>query len=431
MAQRWKDVPRRWKALAIVAALGVLAIAPIQLATVIPASATTALQPTDAGYIDLQMNSQGNSFTYVPLSGSNTIQSFRSVSCGYTPVSPSSGFNLMALSSAPSPGTKVGYLTSSSSRYGLGVNNSAVGEGTGKCTQINNYTNREVLDLSLQNAAGQDMSGKYIDYMELDIEAKFNATINIQLWKDGVQVGTEIISCTSSDCGPDSSDLDNFRVRVPASGTTLFDQVKLYATGPSGGAVTLEAGADGTLAYGAGDPDVNGLGETLGTKDSLFHIVQLGEGVLDCGGNNLATEGAAVTLTRNSGEGPAFNPDGTPCIPINYDLTRSGNTVDFIKDAAQDPNASFTVEVNAWDPEPTPEPGGAPIPPSTVFPPAGGESIVWCDGTAAEPTMPEGHYWCLIDIDAQLVPAPDGETGSWMQVNETVLLEGDARITRG
>ena len=107
-----------------------------------------------------------------------------------------------------------------------------------------------MLDLSLQNAAGQTMSGKYIDYMELDVEAKFNATINVELWKDGVQVGSENISCTSSDCGPDSSDGDNFRIRVPRRGTTLFDQVKLYATGPSGGAVTLEAGADGTLASG-------------------------------------------------------------------------------------------------------------------------------------------------------------------------------------
>ena len=111
---------------------------------------------------------------------------------------------------------------------------------------------------------------------------------------------------------------------MPATGETLFDQIKLYATGPSGGAVTLEAGADGTLAYGAGDSEVTGLGETKGTKDSLFHIVQLGEGVLDCGGNSVATEGAAVTLTRLDGGDPTVNPDGTPCIPINYDLTPIG-----------------------------------------------------------------------------------------------------------
>ena len=352
MASRWKRLPGRWKAVAVAATFGIVAVAPLQLATVIPASATTALQPTDAGHIDLQMNAAGNRFTYVPLSGPSSLQSFRSSNCTYTPVDPSSGFNLMALSSSPSTGTKVGYLTSSASRYGLGVNNTAVGEGTGKCTQVNNYTNREVLDLSLQNAAGQTMVGKYIDYMELDIEAKFNAAINIELWKDGVQVGVETITCTSSDCGPDSSDGDNFRVRVPSTGTMLFDQVKLSATGPSGAAVTLEAGADGTLAFGAGDAGVTGLGETLNTKDSLFHVVQLGEGVLDCGGNSIATEGAAVTLTRLDGGDPTVNPDGTPCIPINYDLTRSGNTVDFIKDAAQDPSASFRVEVNAWDPEP-------------------------------------------------------------------------------
>ena len=157
--------------------------------------------------------------------------------------------------------------------------------------------------------------------------------------------------------------------------------------------------------------------------------MQLGEGVLDCGGNNVATEGAAVTLTRLDGGDPSLNPDGTPCIPINYDLTRSGNTVDFIKDAAQDPSASFKVEVNAWDPEPAENP----IPASTVFPPAEGEPIVWCDGTAAAADDADDgdHYWCLIDISAELVAAPEGETGNWMQVSETVLLEGDARITRG
>ena len=122
-----------------------------------------------------------------------------------------------------------------------------------------------------------------------------------------------------------------------------------------------------------------------------------------------------------------MNPDGTPCIPINYDLTRSGNTVDFIKDAAQDPSASFKVEVNAWNPEPA----ANPIPALMVSPPTTPEEIVWCDGTAADPTMPDGHYWCLIDIHAELVAAPEDESGNWMQVTETVLLEGDARITRG
>ena len=40
--------------------------------------------------------------------------------------------------------------------------------------------------------------------------------------------------------------------------------------------------------------------------------------------------------------------------------------------------------------------------------------------------MPAGdHYWCLVAQSAELVG------GGQMQVTEAVLLEGDARITRG
>jgi hypothetical protein len=131
-----------------------------------------------------------------------------------------------------------------------------------------------------------------------------------------------------------------------------------------------------------------------------------------------------VTLTRLSETGdPSSNPDGSPCIPINYELTRDGNLIDFLKDPTQDPNASFRVEVNAWDPETAQNP----IPASTVFPPdPGGESLVWCDGTSTAPVMPAGdHFWCLVSQRSELVGSGQ------MQVYETVLLEGDARITRG
>jgi hypothetical protein len=328
-------------------------------------------------------------------------------------VSPASGFNLVRLS--PTPDTSaVGYSTSGSGKFGLGVNTA---EGTGKCTQVN--APKELLTLALQNGPGatNPLAGKYIDYMELDIEWKFNATINVALYRDGAAVGDPyVISCVDSDCGPDSADGDNNRIRVPATGTVLFDEMRLFATGGSGAAVTLEAGSDGTPVF------PSGLGASLSTKESVFHVMSLGEGVLTCGeGSNLATEGAAVTVTRLSAPGdPMSNPDGSDCIPINYELTRDGNQVDFLKDPTQDPNASFTVQVNAWDPETAQNP----IPASIVSPPTG-QSLVWCDGTSAAPVMPEGDYfWCMFAQSAELVS--EGQ----MQVSESMLLEGDARITR-
>ena len=47
---------------------------------------------------------------------------------------------------------------------------------------------------------------------------------------------------------------------------------------------------------------------------------------------------------------------------------------------------------------------------------------------ADEPAIPTATGWCLIDTTRL---AGGDETGNWMQVTETVLLEGDARITRG
>ena len=410
MARRWKTSSRKAKLIAGLAVLGMLAVIPIQFAT---GQTPLTLEPQEAGYIRLQMSSQGNSFKYFnPDNSLNASQTFRASSCRYTPVSPASGFNLVGLSPTPTT-SAVGYSTSGSAKFGLGINTS---EGTGKCTQIN--APNELLTLELRNGSGQAFAGKYIDYMELDVEAKFSATINIDLFREGVQVDHFVESCTASDCGPDSADSDNFRIRVPREGAVLFDEMRLSAAGSSGAAVVLEAGADGTLAL------PSGLGASLSTKDSVFHVVSLGEGVLTCGaGSNVATEGAAVTLTRLSEQGdPSSNPDGSACVPINYELTRDGNLVDFLKDPTQDPNASFKVEVNAWDPETAQNP----IPASVVFPPnPSGESLLWCDGTSAAPVMPAGdHFWCLVSQRSELVG------GGQMQVYETVLLEGDARITR-
>ncbi len=178
MARRWKTRSPKIKLIAALAVLSMLAVIPIQFAT---GQTPLTLEPKDAGYIRLQMDPLGNRFRYFnPDHSLNSSQTFRASSCRYTPVSPASGFNLVSLS--PTPGTSaVGYSTSGSAKYGLGVNTA---EGTGKCTQINAPS--ELLTLELQNGPGQTpFAGKYIDYMELDIEWKFNATINIGLNQAG------------------------------------------------------------------------------------------------------------------------------------------------------------------------------------------------------------------------------------------------------
>ena len=257
--------------------------------------------------------------------------------------------------------------------------------------------------------------------------------MTIELFRDGASVGeTFVESCTisGSDCGPDSADGDNFRVRVPRTGTILFDEIRLFATGSAGSAVVLEAGADGTSAFGAGDPEVTGLGEPSTTKDSVFHLVTLGEGRPDVlqPARTSPSEGAEPSRsTRRSFPGdPTLNPDGSPCIPINYELTRDGNQVEFLKDPDPGPERLLRHPASTRG---IPETAANPIPASTVFPPDpawGAPRVVRRHG-GGDPVMPAGdHYWCLVASRA-----PSSSAAVRCRSPEAVLLEGDARVTRG
>ena len=126
MAHRWRASSRLVKAVAALAAVGIFSFSPIPLAT---GQAPLTLEPRDAGYLRLQMDSQANRFRQFDTENAlSASQTFKASSCKYTPVSPASGFNLVALSEAPTSG-HVGYSTNGSAKYGLGVN---TGEGTGQ-----------------------------------------------------------------------------------------------------------------------------------------------------------------------------------------------------------------------------------------------------------------------------------------------------------
>ena len=90
MAHRWKQTSRSAKVIAGLAVMALLALLPSQFAT---GQAPLTLEPEDAGYIRLQMNSGGNRFRYfAPGDDVNeaAIQSFKASNCVYTPVSPAS-----------------------------------------------------------------------------------------------------------------------------------------------------------------------------------------------------------------------------------------------------------------------------------------------------------------------------------------------------
>jgi hypothetical protein len=403
MAQRWKRLSWRRRSIGVVAALALLAIVPIQMAT----GQTTEPVPFDAGVVRLHMNTDASYFRYEPLSGEDATQPFSAstTKCIYQPGS--AGQSLIAVSAPIPPNTTksvVGYQQKDNG-YGLGVNTSGR-EGSGGCNQTNL---NETLVLELQNdGATSPVKGLYVDYADLDVEFKFNATLNVEYFKDGGSLGSLSYNCTGSDCGPDSGGGDNYRVHLTAPGGAVFDKIVLTASSSnSQAAITLEGGND------------------AGTSDSLFHVVQLLDPV-DCGDTIPGAGGGTsvnITLVNTA-----------DCSTKGYALDVTAREIEFITGGGA--TGQWVVDVDAWSPETAVNP----VPVSRVFPPdPNGELVVWCDGTydkddlpseggtygASMPGEPGEHFWCLIRQDTAI--AGDG----LMQVNETLLLEADARITRG
>lgn len=301
------------------AGVAVVAIALVALllpaaAGAVPGGGTGGLQ--SAGVLRLQLGATDR-FRFEPTSGSAVNQS----------IGVSNGCKL-ALGTSPAASNLVSLLPNSGNTYagfvdnGIGVKSSGEGNGS-PCGRIDAG---QQLTLNLNQGSGQTLAGKMIDFAEIDLEGKFSANMQVQGWlvrpgKDPVLMKTETYSTTAggSDSGPDSGDGDNYRVRFPKTGTTIVNRLVFSLVGNTG-AMSLEGGADGTAPCDTTDSaDCNpGLGQTLNTTDSLFHLVNV-DGILDCG--DQVTEDGGGTVPTNTLE-RLDNATGT-CVPIPYSLDAS------------------------------------------------------------------------------------------------------------
>ena len=297
---------------------------------------------------------------------------------------------------------------------GLGVRVGGEGQGQ-RCGQVNGS------DQSLSLTLTGPLSGMVMDRAELDIEGKFDATVRAELYRGSVLVGVETLDTgVLSDSGPDSGTDDNYRWVIPApdAAPVLFDRLLLRVdpSTPSGG-FSLAGGAEGTA------PAPGGLGEMLGTSDSLFHVVAA-DGILDCG-DQASTGGPGVpsaTVERLD------NVEGDPadCEPIVYALDSGleGDTqfVFLGKDlgAQAELRPAFTWTID-W----LPEAATYPVVRSTrIDTGSGPEPAVWCGGTPDAPELPSGKLWCL--SNQTVVPAGT----RLIQVTETFFGAGDPRALR-
>jgi hypothetical protein len=294
-----------------------------------------------------------------------------------------------------------------------GLGTGGAGEGSGQpCGRVDPG---QSLSMKLDTA----LDGTLIDFAEIDLEAKFGVTIRVERRLDGQLVGfREYDPSELNDDGPDSGDGDNFRLRVPETGTSAFDEIVLKPVGTTG-AVSLEGGADGTTAL------PGGLAETElgGTTDSVFHLIEA-DGVLDCG--DTVTEGASgqpsTSITRGD------NADGSTCELIAYaiDTRVEGGQqfVTFRKDLSSQPMATFR-STTTW----VLEDAEMPVPPTQIsyFDDEGFHDMKWClkdtdhDGNPNLPPRNAGfdgtEFWCITSQESVLdestgkITVTEGEFG--------------------
>lgn len=276
---------------------------------------------------------------------------------------------------------------------------------------------------------GSALAGLNIDFAELDLELKYGTSVTARLFRDGAQVGSDLTidACSGSDCGPDSGDGDNYRVRLPATGKAIFDAIELTPA-TSGGAASLEGGADGTEA------DAGSLGAALGTRDSLFHLTTA-DGVVSCAtsGDPVANSEAGIDSSLDA----VLCADPSTSIPYSLSHTTTGSVDEahLGLDLTGITGARFTWTLE-WNDKPV---GTSSIPAGAAAVAVAGHwteidytgagtgyhPVKWCTTSSGGIDLPTGEQWCLMKQVADWIPAPAGQTGSWVRITETLYGNGD------
>lgn len=368
---------------------------------VAPAIGEEAAVVVDRGVARLQLTAAGDRITYDPLSGSDQIQQL-GVSTGCT--MSTSGASIMNISASNATPSKSPVPGLKDHRLGVGQK----GEGTGEpCTRINKDLG-QVLTFTLN--LGPNMA---MDYAEIDINFKYNGEAGWKIFYLGEQVGAGVLACSGSDCGPDSGADDNKRLIIgnflTTGGRTLFDRIELTATTPPNGAISVEGGQD---------PDEQGpLGASLSTYDSLFRVVEVFDGELDCGEGFEVEEGAVVGAFFRLDNAPP--PPGEPALlctakPYNAEASAEDETVYFAPSGDQDARYRGTLTLGN-------RPAANPITSSLEYDPEDDgsfEVVPWCtsvtyfEGQVIDAAVPSPDTWCITG-ESTVVASPGYVKTTW------------------
>lgn len=209
----------------------------------------------DIGIVDLQLSAAGDSFEWIPDTGTGSSQPLTQSKCKVNSPEPLVDLSAaaIAMNPTPHPGLK---------DHTLGVR--AKGEGQGEpCSRIDDAFD-QVLIMELTG----ELSDKFIHGAQFGVKLKFGATATVQLWNNGSEVAGaygEAI-CLGGDCGSDSGgDLET--LILPANDGSgneyIGDELRFTVSTPSDGAFSI---IDDPVSF-----------------DSFMTIAAAFDGELDCG----------------------------------------------------------------------------------------------------------------------------------------------------
>ncbi len=380
----------------------------------------------DLGTLHLDMGPEGDRFVFDPVTGDDLEQTLSQSNCRL-----SSDELLVDITGAGTQLNKRPFAGLKDHRIGVGQN----GEGKGEpCARINKDLGQS-LNLSLTGS----LAGDSIGYAEIDLGFKFDGDALLELRQGGPTgnlIQTVTVLCNSvSDCGPDSGGADNERVVLwldpddePDPGhwqsfqlTGVFDTITIKpGSAAASGAVSLEAGFNGSPP--------GPLGDSLGTNDTLFGVVQAFDGDIACGDTETLSDGGNAVFQTTRG----FDIDGECKGPedgllFNFESGTEGDElfVDFVTepvDTHPDTVAQF-LEVITWSFDAPPDvPGGDDQQKTLSYDDHLGEGkrlMPWClqdprdengdlpVGTSTDPVdpsmyLPTGHTSCLIESNSHV-----------------------------
>jgi hypothetical protein len=267
----------------------------------------------------------------------------------------------------------------------------------------------ETVTLALGSAFGEH---DVVADAELDIEGKFNASLDVSL--DGAPaVNRTLVS--ASDNGPDSGVGDNDRV-VLSSAQPDVDPFRTMTIRARTGELSLEGGGDGSYAQFAAAGKVGPLGAGLGTADTVLRVVHGFADDLGCLESRTATviggSATSAVVTRLDNDG------GQDCddVGVTFEILDDGVLLDKGTTGLETgtPQAVNALVDIVW----AAQTADVPMPAREINfdpdDPTGWETVQWCESwdavaeTAVHPVdarFPGGVLpWCLVDDQVELQP---------------------------